>query len=255
MTELENALNRYLETKGHAELNLDEVPFRVRPGRESQKRQAQADLEGIKKVYENELAKHTFGVMVFGSNPSDFVKIATEEAEVLVVDGNEIFNRITAKVTTSMGTAQEFGVTQFGMVIRELRDIASELNIVSMPSPKWSEPASVASHEGLLKHITDMVNSSGGVELLAYYVGRQITDAGLKAKANKNVVPVIVTGLDAQTANALGLNLFAEGRQVFVNTPQEVTKDYVLNTFNLIKKQLKQNKENQPNNNTHKQLK
>lgn len=239
MSEIEEALKLHNETLALSNLNLDDVPKNVRPGKESQKRQATADLEDVRNQYAIHLRKALFGIAVTGPGTQDFVKVALEESESLVVNGAEMYERIVERVAPSMGDKQEFGVGQYSAVIQALREIGGQLNVTSMPSPKWTEPVAVGNRDGLLKHIRSMVESSVGLDLLALYISRQILTAALEAGSARNTVPVIVTGLDPGSAAALLTKTFPEGRNVSVDTNNEVNKEFVLDTFNKIKKQLK----------------
>lgn len=243
MSELEKALSDYNANVALANLNLDEVPTKVRAGKEGQKRQAQANLETMEKAYGEQLRKVTFGLAVMGPGADKFIKEFVAEADTsLVVNGAEIYQRIADRVAPAMGNTKEFGVSHYGIVITELRTIANELNILSMPSPKWSEPVSVATTDGLLNHVRSMVDSSAGVELTSLYLRRQISNAGLKAGSDAPTVPVLVTGLDPQTAEELLVRTFPEGRFALVNTKETTTKEDVLEAIKNIKQQIKKNK-------------
>lgn len=256
MTELEAALSKYVETKAIADSNLEEVPRAVRPGREAQKREAQDGLEAVRDAYGEALRKVTFGISVTGPGTASFVQKATEEAEVLVVAADTLYRRIADRVAPTMGPNGEFGVSQYSAVIQEMRTIGGEMNVVSMPSPRWSEPVNVGDYKGLLKHVTGMVDSSVGTDLTALFVSRQILDQALKAGVSRNTVPVVVTGLTEGTEAAFLTKTFQKGRNAVVRTTEEVvTTEYVLEVFNNIKKQLKSQRKTtdqsstKPNNN------
>lgn len=247
VNELNRALKLFLETKELSELNLDTVPSSVRPGRESQKREAASALETIKKDYGVALQKAAFGLAVQGPGAAEFVKLCQEETDLLTVDAGVLYKRIADRVGPTMGDGRRFGVSQFSLVIQELRAIGQELNIDSMPSPSWSEPVDVSGEEGLLNHVRNMVDSSVGVDLLALYVKSQMTDAGLAERlvSDRKTVLVLITGLNEATAAALLTKAFVEGRSSLVNTSKEVTKEVtkeaVLEHLNKIKKQINQN--------------
>jgi hypothetical protein len=243
MTELEAALTKYAETKALAELNLDVVPRNVRPGKESQKREAQDNMEAVRDAYGEALRKATWGISVTGPGTETFVKKAVEEAEVIVVAADALYRRIADRVQPTLGANGEFGVSQYSAVIQEMRTIGGEMNVVSMPSPRWSEPVNVGNYDGLLKHITGMVDSSVGTDLTALFVSRQILDQALKAGVNRNTVPVVLTGLTEGSEPAFLTKAFQKGRSTVIRTTEEaVTTEYVLDVFNNIKKQLKSQK-------------
>lgn len=243
MNDLELALKEYQDTLTMSSINLDDVPLRTRPGKESQKREAQNRLEEVQASYGTQLRKALFGIAITGSETQEFVKIALEESESLVVNGAEIYERIAERVSASLGDKKEFGVGQYGIVIQELRAIGGELNVTSMPSPKWTEPVFVGNKEGLLKHIRFMVDSSVGLDLPALYIGQQILSAAIKNGSNRNTVPVLITGLELASMSGLLVKMFQEGRSLAVDTSMEadkkISKEFVLDTFDKIKKQLK----------------
>lgn len=244
MTETEETLKAYNDTKALADLNLENVPLNVRPGRESQKRNAIANLRETKFRYGTALMKAAFAVNIQGPGTDEFVKLAREEAEVLVADAADMYRRIADRLNPTMSDSRIFGVSQFSGLIQELRNIASELGVSSMPSPQWSEPVNVGDAQGLLNHVRTVVDSSAGPELLALYVKSQLTDAGIEEGSDKNTVPVLITGLTEAMAVDLLTKAFPEGRTLLVTTTKDVNKEFVLDTFNKIKKQLKTNKKN-----------
>lgn len=245
MTELEEALLKYNEVRALAELSLDEVPRNVRPGKESQKREAQDQLESYRDTYGQALRKATWGISVVGPGTGSFVQKAQEEADVIVVAADAIYRRIADRVAPTIGNG-EFGVSQYSTVIQEMRLIGGEMNVVSMPSPRWTEPVNVGNYEGLLRHITGMVEFAG-TDLVALFVGRQILQQALKAGINRNTVPVVLTGLLDGTEPAFLAKTFPKGRNTVVRTTEEtVTTEYVLEVFNNIKKILKSQKTKQP---------
>lgn len=247
MTEIEAALTKYAETKALADSNLEEVPRNVRPGREAQKREAQDSLEALRDSYAEALRKVTFGISVTGPGSESFAQKAIEEAEVIVVAADTLYRRIADRVEPTMGSNGEFGVSQYSAVIQEMRTIGGEMNVVSMPSPKWTEPVNVGNYAGLLKHVTSMVDSSVGTDLAALFVNREIVEQALKAGVNRNTVPVVLTGLTEGAEPAFLTKAFQKGRNAVVRTTQEaVTTEYVLEVFNNVKKQLKSQKTKQP---------
>lgn len=242
MTELEAALAKYAETKALSELNLDEVPRNVRPGREAQKREAQDNLEALRDSYGEALRKATFGISVTGPGTETFAQKAVEEADAIVVAADTLYRRIADRVAPTMGSNGEFGVSQYSAVIQEMRTIGGELNVVSMPSPKWTEPVNVGDYDGLLKHVTGMVDSSVGTDLVALFVTRQVLEKALQTGEDRNTVPVVLTGLTEGSEPAFLTKTFQKGRNAVVRTKEEATTEYVLEVFNNVKKQLKSQK-------------
>lgn len=244
MSDLEESLKAYNDNLALANLNLDDVPRNVRPGRESQKMTAVAAIDGLRKSYGDQLRKASFGIAVTGPGTEEFVKIAQEEADVIVVDALGMYRRIADRVAQALGATRDFGVSHYSAVIAELRQIAAELDVFSMPSPKWTEAVSIGDEQGLLNHIRSMVDSSVGLDLGALYISRQITEKGLAAGSSKATVPVLLTGLDTASAEALLPKVFHEGRSTLVTTTSDVNKEFVLDAFNKVKKQIKTSKKN-----------
>ena len=242
MTELETALKQFNEQQALANTNMDDVPMRVRSGRETQKREAAANLEGYRTAYGKALQKSLFVIAVVGEGTDAFSKIAVEEADCLVIDGDEMLKRIIDRIEPSMGSSREFGVSQYSSLIQELRSIGMELEVESMPSPKWSEPMAVGNRGGLLQHVRQMVESGVGLDLQTLYIQKQILAVALKSGSDRNTIPVVVTGLPRQSATALLTKISHDGRNTFVDASIDMNKEFVLEIFNKIKKQLKTNK-------------
>lgn len=239
MSELSETLKTYKDALAVSKTNLDDVPYNVRGGREAQKRQAQASLPALKQEYQDGLVKAAFGIALKGPGVEDFLRIAKEEADVLVIDGAAMYRRIADRIEPSLGTDRVFGVSQFSALIQELRNIGSELNIDAMAAPRWEQPATVNGDQGLLSHVRAVVESALDTTLLAAYVRSQIAEAGIAAEADKTTVPVLITGVPESSAVPLLKNVFQEGRSLLVSTPTDTNKEFVLETFTKVKKQLK----------------
>ena len=245
MTEIEAALAKYLNTKEKSEINLEDSPRSTRPGMEALKREAQTQLEAVRNEYGEILRKNLFAISVSGPGTESFVARAMEEAEILVVDANSLYVRIADRVAPMMGDGGNFGVSQYSAVIQELRTIGSELHITSMDSPRWSEPVNVGTYKGLLAHITSMVDSATNLELNSLYVNGLIQNKALEMNVDKNVVPVILTGVSEERESEFLTKAFTRGRNAVVRTDkEEVNSEFVLEVFNNIKKTLKSIKKN-----------
>src|SRR5271165_3087939 len=95
MNEVEATLKAYQENQAVANLNLDEIPARVRPGRESEKREAQTKALSLRQAYRDALRKAALGFIVLGPGAESFTKQTLEEAEdTIVLDAGAIYNRI-----------------------------------------------------------------------------------------------------------------------------------------------------------------
>lgn len=240
MNEVEVALKAYQDNQVLADLNLDEIPHKVRPGRESQKRDAQALTNRLKLNYRDAIRKAALGFFVSGPGSEAFTKQTLEEAQdTLVLNGAALYERIADRIEPSLGVAREFGVGQFSVVVNELRDVIAEIGVVSLPAPKWREGYTVQNRQELIDHVRGMIESAAGVELQVYYLERQLCDAGLQAKTSRATVPVIVTGVVAEKAADVGHKLFGEARTIVVTTNADQTKEQTLSTLTHAKKQLK----------------
>lgn len=236
---LSELLKGYLDATSASTIDLDMFPYNVRAGMAMRKGDAIAALPGWRSRYAQQLQVNAFGVLLSGPGTDTFTQIAKEEGDVLAIDTDRLEKRLAARVWPSMGEGGQFGVTQFTVLINELREVAAELELDSMDAPKWSEPAYFKTESELASYLGDLVESSVGTNFVATYVLRQIRDAGLEAKMDQNAVPVLVVG---RHSTSLAPKLFLEGRTLSVVTDKNTNKDTVIDTFNKIKKQLKNNK-------------
>jgi len=240
MSDLEEALKKFNENEKLADTVMENVEPKFRGGRESLKRDAEAARGQVRRAYAQLLHKAAFGVVISGPGTEKFIALAEEEViGLLSIDGGEMFNKIADAIEPTLGVGREFGVGQFGRLIQEVATIAKELGIYSMASPKWTEAASTPDRKGLVNHIKAMVNSSIGTELLALYVQRQLTDAGLKSESTKANVPVLIHGIESERAQELGNAVFSLGRGTAVEVQEGVTREFVVETFGRVKKQFK----------------
>jgi hypothetical protein len=243
MNKLDSALKQFQEAQRLAAIDLDGYPRQVRPGLESQKRQAADSLEVLKTQYAAALREAAWGVAVSGPGSSSFATHSQEEVSALVVQADCLYRRLADRISGTMGSRGEFGVTQYGTLMQELRLIADELGLSSMPAPKWTEPVNVNGYEGLLLHVRNMVHSAVGSQLEALFISLEMTRQGLAAQVDRSVVPVILTGIPEGEEVALLNAIFVGGRSTVVKTTTEVTAEYVTEVFTNVKKSLKAQKQ------------
>lgn len=245
MTELEKALASYDETLKTSQVDLDSLPHFVRSGREGQKRQALRDLKLRHEAVSTAAGNIAFGLVLVGSREQsqEFVRIASEEAEVLSVDVGKMYQRIVDRVAGTMGSYKTFGTSQFGVMILELGAVMKDLGLGSMNSPQWKEPVDVGTDQGLYDYVRTLVESTCGLELVGSYVRHGIgQDAIEKQPSAKTTLPVIVTGLTPELSGELAAKFFKPGRNLLVQLPGEITREFVLETFNRVKQSLKSTK-------------
>ena len=249
MSEIEAALNTYLETKENSEIDLENVPYRARPGFEGRKNEAKDNLKAAMGSYIEAVKKNAFGIVVSGPGTESFVRNAKAEVgSLLVVDLNSLYFRVADRVAETMGLSGEFGVSQFSTVIQELRMIGNEMGLFSVNGPKWIEPANVGTSTGLARFISNMLDSSLGPDFMALYLEKQLGEGAVTLQTAKSVVPVVVIGLSKDFQGPVSAKLFQPGRIQFVETEtQEVTLEQVIEIMTNIKKSLKSNKSTQTN--------
>jgi hypothetical protein len=240
MTEIETVLQTYRAAEALIARDIETIPYKNRTGFMSQRGDAVQSLPKLRTQYLGLLKKAAFGVAVQGANTEKFVALANQEADVLVVDGSNLYKRVADRVASGMGSRKEFGTSEFSHVMQELMAIGSELGLASFPAPKWTDPVNVNTEAGLLEYIKGLIDSSCGVEFVAMYVQKQMCDAGLSASVVGKVIPVLVTNT-GKTVSELMVGIFEENRWMTANASNP-TKESVLEVFETVKKKLKAKK-------------
>lgn len=242
MTDTKTLVKELRETKRHADIDLEALPYQTRASLTSLKRDAQERYEKLKTEYFGRVRSNTLGVFLFGepARVTEFARIASEEAGMVVLNGAAMYEELVAKVEPSLGPAREFGPTQLQGLLRALSDLQKGLDIRSMVTPRLSEIAVVPDTQATVAYVRKLVRDVVGDDLLRVYLDRKVNEAAVEMQFAGNTFPVAVTGLEPSEVASLAA-LFSSSHSVEVGTSEdgEVTQQYVLKQLEALKPRAK----------------
>jgi len=218
----------------------DEMKFR--PGHEMAVNTAKRELETLYKKLAEDLGAVSVVVYVDGANAPKLVEEMLAETDGCGVDLNTLYGPLISQVSQSIGRTKEFGVNQFAMVVRELRQLAVSNSLAAIEIPVFKEPFVFQTDEQLAQTVIDYANKAVGVELAVNYIRKLTAEAAAKTTEKIPVFPVFVMNcrLDREL---LTKKLFKRGLDVTITAPNELDKDSAINALKSIKKALKPSKE------------
>jgi hypothetical protein len=237
---LKELSERLAETEKMANIELEGWDWRTRPGMESRKAQAQTELEDQRAFYGNEVINSAVGIAVTGepATVAEFTKVATDEGEVLTVDVQEVYQRLTEIVWPGIGKDGRFMVDHATLLMANLKEEASRLKIREYRALNFDRIFQVTVHtkEALFEEIRTLVEASLGHDLLQLYVRQAIVTKALERKMTQDVVPVILTNYTPAELSAIKMFVL---RNIFeIEAKEPVTPESVLKEFGAIKKKL-----------------
>jgi hypothetical protein len=205
--------------------------------------EARGSIPGLEVKMEEAFAKVGFPVFVDGPVNQKLVDLTKAESpDVVGLDAAEPYRYIYELVKASIGKSSTFGPSQFMIILREVRSIAAEHGIASLPDAKATESVFVGTDAALKNVIEGVISDLTSNVLLPVVLQRKATRVAEALDLNSPVVPVYLFNAPQYLAEKLGPKMF-QGKHLWINPkPEEVTSKYVIQTLTSIKKTLK-NKE------------
>lgn len=218
--------------------------MRFRAGHELAKKEAAVSLEKLTKTLAEEVAQVAVPVYVSGKNASKLAVAMAEQTPAAVVDLNQIYGNLYEAVKRSIGRSKEFGVSQFAIVVQELRQMAVQNGLAAIDIPKFGEPEVVNTDEALMATVVKYADQTVGVELAVNYIRKQTGEQAVKVVTEKvPVFPVFIVNAAQKHQELLTKKLFRRSIDAAVEAPPEVNEEAAINALKSIKKSLKNNKE------------
>lgn len=216
---------------------------RFLPGWEMGKRDAQEQLKTLSKALADEVSLVAIPVYVTGDNALELAKSMQEQTPSAVVNVSDLYAGMELNLKNSMGRGQEFGVNQFAMIVREVRQLGIDNEVPSMKLPKFTTPIVVPDDQALRKTVLEYVEEMVGTELTVNYIRKQAREqVSAEVTGKVPVFPVFVVKYNGDT-DVLTKALFKRNLDVTIEAPAEVTEETTLNALKSIKKSLKDKKE------------
>lgn len=238
-TRLEKLVDELILTEEAANINLDYESPKTIQGKAIAKREAQEKLGSLLAQYEEFLLQGLAAIFTVGDadKQARFAKLASDEGSTITVECDSLYQRLADEVEGSMRTDRLFEPSQFARLLSAVSTVAKELKIAELPVIKYRDGAMLKTREDLVDHIRYLVRDALGDSLNRIYLSKKIVDAAMKSRYRQSVVPVVVTGATQEETE--GLAGFFNKRVVIANVQEDVTSEYVIQTFNDLKKQLK----------------
>lgn len=236
---MKEALKKLNETRFTAENAFPSDP-RVRAGWEMMRRQAQADLPTIQAAFDTAFKKVGFPVFLMGPATEDFIRLAEEEAEIVVVRG--VLGELRDAVRANVNRSGEFSVSAFTALIRELRQLGAKLGMTSLPSPEFIGEEYVGQDDAKLDAVINRyLQKTVGPDFLAAIIEQEACRKAEALTGDQPVVPVVILGMSPEVATSLGSKVFGKP-SLQVVTPETVDADFVTDQFKTIRSTLKTKK-------------
>lgn len=218
----------------------DEMKFR--PSWEMAQREAKVNIEKMYTQLAEEVGEVAVAVFVNGSTAKKLSEEMLEQTPGALVDLDSLYAPLVGTVRQSMSRTNEFSLTQFVLLIRELKQLASDVGIGRLNSVDFSDTVVVAP-EALHSVVLDYVDRACGVDLATSYMRKIMAQEAVKTVSKKTpVFPVYVINCPTKLQVTLGLRAFKRGISTSVVAPEAVTEEAAIETLKTIQKQLK-NKE------------
>lgn len=209
---------------------------RTRPGREMARRQAREKLPDAEASFRKEFSKVGFSVFLNGTRDGvkSFADIAAKEAEVVFLDFRDATRELRTAVQNSLGKNREFSPGCFTVMLREIRQVAADMGLTSIPDIKYEGSAYLPDQESVDALVDQYLMNYLGAEFIALVVERGVSRQAETLTGESSVVPVLLTGITQNLHSKVG-GLLNGGRSLETDVPEDVSEEDVLATFKAIK--------------------
>lgn len=214
------------------------------PGHEMAKAEAARNIEKLNALLAEDVAQVAVPVYVGGENAKALAEAMANVTEAAIVDLNNLYGPVFDVVKSSIGRSREFGVSQFALIVREIRQLAIQNGLAAIEVPQFGEPEVVENDAKLAELVAKYASKTVGVELAVNYVRKSAGEQAVKVITEKiPVFPVFILNAPTEQQFLLTQKLFRRNIEVVLDAPSEVNEDAALNSLKTIKKTLKNNKE------------
>jgi hypothetical protein len=238
MTPIEKLLHEYKEAEEWSQKDLASWPANTRPGAEGRVRQARAALDDLKTAYGDLIRQGAFTIFPTGPGAEEFARVAAEEASAIRVSALSLYSRLAKEIEPSLGDRRTFGITQLGLLINAVTDVARELGMRNLPPPRLDDVAHCPDTEALIGTIRTILRQAMGPVLDKAAIEAATVEGAIRIRYTRTVVPVIVMDATAEDLKVLPQALF-NGTTFTVETTSDESVDTVLAKLADIRKNLK----------------
>lgn len=255
MTDLKTILSEIKKTRLKKDVDLTKVSQETITAQKGRKRSAELRLPYLERDYKLALAKHVSVFLVTGSESYAFGELAEEITKAPVLDAEVLYKELLNRMPVVASAGKLAPKAIVDLLQRHLLDIASDLEISSLPMPQYkhSRGFAVNNPQDLYRFIKRVISETAGSEVSAAYILKQAAEQALQSEFDEGSYPVIVRLEDSSLTDTtvegfkevLGsVNLLTAGEiKGKINTRtfssvEEVTKESVLDTLKEVKKSI-----------------
>lgn len=247
MKTLSEILKEIESLRSVIDMDITSVQPATRAGWEAAQSAAKTKIDSVKDEYARTAKSVSVGIYLGGDREvvQAAVKVAQDKGDALVVNGNEIYERIALPVYAMMGGSGLLSASQSARILQELTQIGNELKIASMPIPDvaaLSGQKHVPDLGSLVDIIRDSIRKAVGDELAMMYTTKKVGDLALEMKMARPLIPVVLLNVQQeQISNETAAGMWSDHYVVEAKAGDD-PESLVLDVFNAINDKLKNNK-------------
>lgn len=232
-------LEQYDEAVKVLAIDIIDIPQATRPAMMMRQTEARNEKVALMERYTELLRANAFTIFPVGETEDvqAFIKIAAEEADTINISAETLYERLATFVEDSMGSRRQFGITQLGLLIDGVTQVARELKLTNLKSPTITDVEVCPTHADLVQTIRRMVRACGEDTINKAFIERLLCEAAREIRYTRSVTPVIVS--DAKEDEIDNLSGLFSGAHFKVKVGKEMNTEKVLDVMTGIRKQLK----------------
>jgi hypothetical protein len=213
--------------------------FRTKGGHDLKKAEAKLALPGVTKKFLNAFKQVGFTVTAVGEGAEKYANAVSKVTDSVSVDFGKVFGTVHEMVRATMGHGQEFGPNQYSVLSRELRQVAVDNGIQSIPLPQFKGNTYVGTdREALAKVVNEYIEAATGTEISGPAVESTAAQLAEKLRTENPVVPVVVFNITREAAEKVGPRTFQK-KYLLVEVPSDFDDEFVINSLKEVKKLVK----------------
>lgn len=213
--------------------------MRFRPSFELAQKEAAREIEPLTTKLVDAVAAISVPVFINGTNAQILAERASDETPAAIVSVNGLYDNVINEVRQSIGRSREFGVSQFVIVMRNIRSMAEKSGLHSIANVSFGEPVIVKDDQHLAALVVEYAERIAGADLAVNYVRKvAATQAAERVDSKIPVFPVFIVNSTPELRTVLGNKLF-KAKSIDYSAPADLTKDSALEMLKELKKTLK----------------
>lgn len=232
---LKNLLHEIDENRKWAEQDISALPVRTRPALETAVKEAQIRLKDLVDQYQKSVTQNAVGVMVVGpkEQAKQFAELAEETGGTFTLDGNLLYYTLATVVDSTLGHTRVFEPANMARLTSAIRDAAVDLGITTMNAPKYREKL-LPTLDDTVALVRDLVREAAGDSMNVLFLRKQLAQGALEQRYTGAVTPVVIVNVTEDEMGGLKPLLPKGSTVASLSSETAVTKEKVIETFQII---------------------